>query len=65
MKEKGPDFFLSRRWRVSTIWLQGDNPDINPDWTKKAEEAVEEVTDDDSNISTTNQRHYVRQEAGG
>jgi hypothetical protein len=44
--------------------LQADDPDINPDWTEKAEEAVEEVTGDDSNISTTKQRQYVGQEAG-
>ena len=41
--------------------LQADNPDINPDGTEKAEEAIEAATDYDRNVSTNN----VEQEAGG
>jgi hypothetical protein len=44
--------------------LQADSPDINPDGTKKAEEAVEEATDDDINVSTNKQRHNAGQEEG-
>ena len=48
---------------IYSFKLQADNPDINPDGSKMAEEPVEKVTDDHRNVCTTKQRHYAKQEA--